>query len=64
MEEIITANLRGFELKLKVRPGVFSKKKVDVGSTLLIEHLEIEDGIMIADLGCGGGRYWFCGSQT
>lgn len=37
------------------RPGVFSHRKLDVGSRALIESMEIESGQRILDLGCGSG---------
>lgn len=55
MDNIITEKLKGFELKFKTRPGVFSQHGVDEGSKLLIETVDIRDGTIIADLGCGAG---------
>lgn len=48
-------SLKGFNIRLKSRPGVFSKNKIDEGSRLLIENVEIKNGTLIADLGCGSG---------
>ncbi len=42
-------------MKFKTKPGVFSEKGLDEGSRLLIDHIEVRDGTMIADLGCGSG---------
>lgn len=55
MDNIITENLRGFEIKFKTCPGVFSEKGVDLGTKLLINNLEIPEGSLIADLGSGSG---------
>ncbi len=55
MGNIITENLRGFEIKMKTRPGVFSEKGLDSGTRLLIDNLEVEDGSLVADLGSGIG---------
>lgn len=55
MEDIITEKLRGFEIKLKLKPGVFSPRGVDSGSKLFLEHLKIRDETVIADVGCGSG---------
>jgi len=63
MDELITEKIRGFEIKLKIRPGMFSKKGVDAGSRLLIEKAKIADKTMIADLGCGSGIIGFVGAK-
>lgn len=55
MDNIITKNLRGFEIKFKTKPGVFSKQGVDSGTRLLVDYVKIKNGTMIADLGCGTG---------
>ena len=55
MNDFITENLRGFEIKLKLKPGVFSPRSVDSGSKLFIDHLKVADGTVIADVGCGSG---------
>ncbi|MDO8570047.1 MAG: methyltransferase [Candidatus Daviesbacteria bacterium] len=55
MENLINENLRGFEIKLMTKPGVFFLKGVDSGSRLLIDNLEVKDGTMICDLGTGAG---------
>lgn len=44
------------DLKLKTKPGIFSKDRVDLGSQLLINNLNVPtDRAVIADLGCGSG---------
>lgn len=55
MNNFIDENLRGFEIKLVIKPGVFSPKGVDSGSRLLIDNLEVEDKTLICDLGTGAG---------
>lgn len=55
MEDTITENIKGFKIKLKSIPGAFSKKGVDEGSRLLINTINISNGTLIADLGCGSG---------
>ena len=54
--QVIEVKLRGIPLKLNTDAGVFSKKRVDTGTELLIESLpltaEFHD---ILDLGCGYG---------
>lgn len=51
----ITDNLRGFDLKFKTTCDLFSYKKVDEGTRLLVNALEIGDGDVCLDLGCGYG---------
>lgn len=55
MDEILTENIKGVEIKFKTRPGVFSKNKLDLGSKLLLEAVDLKNGGVIADLGCGSG---------
>jgi len=47
--------LRGISFEFYTAPGVFSKKKIDNGTELLIEHAIIEDGWNVLDIGCGYG---------
>lgn len=52
----ITADLRGNILNFKTASGMFSPKKVDIGTRILIEHAIIpETKLKILDLGCGYG---------
>ncbi|MBU8908627.1 class I SAM-dependent methyltransferase [Desertibacillus haloalkaliphilus] len=55
-EQTWTYELRGHALSFTSDRGVFSKKEVDFGSRLLIEHFQLpaEDG-PILDVGCGYG---------
>lgn len=55
MDNLIIENLRGFEIKFKTKPGVFSRESIDVGSKLLINNFKIVDDTLLADLGSGGG---------
>lgn len=55
MDDVIKENLRGFEIKLKLKPGIFSPRGVDSGSKLFLEHLKVADETVIADVGCGSG---------
>lgn len=59
MEDIITENLRGFEIKFITKPGIFSKHGLDDGTRLLIDNLEVKDNTQIADLGSGTGVLGF-----
>ncbi|MCD6368269.1 MAG: class I SAM-dependent methyltransferase [Thermoproteales archaeon] len=48
-------NIRGVSLVIHSASGVFSAKKLDKGTEVLIKHMIIEDGWRILDLGCGYG---------
>lgn len=48
-------NLRGHELAFATTHGLFSYKKIDDGTKLLIDSVEFRDGDNILDLGCGYG---------
>ena len=63
MDEIITVKIKDIEIKLKTKAGVFSKNGIDNGSKLLIENVEIKDGNLIADLGCGIGIIGFVAAK-
>lgn len=52
---LITENLRGFKIKFKTKPGVFSRQGLDSGSRLLIDNMEVKDQTLVADLGSGAG---------
>jgi len=39
----------------ETKPGLFSWERVDRGSALLVEHVQVKDGDIIADVGCGWG---------
>ena len=51
----IEGAFRGRKFLFKSKAGVFSKEKVDQGSRLLIEKMEIQPDDFILDLGCGYG---------
>lgn len=55
MNNIITENLKDFNIKFETKPGVFSEKGLDTGTKLLVDNLEVEDKTLIADLGSGTG---------
>lgn len=63
MDNIITENLRGFKIKFKTKPGVFSEKGLDLGTRLLIDNMEIADGSIMADLGSGTGVIGFVAAK-
>ena len=47
--------LRGRQVKLTTEAGVFSRRRVDSGTRLLIEKMEINPADRVLDLGCGYG---------
>ena len=51
----IKVSLRGNNFIFETKAGLFSKERVDPGSLLLIENVEVEDGNIVVDLGCGYG---------
>ena len=52
---VVQAELRGFDVTLHARPGVFSRAHVDEATALLANAMRIEDGEHVLDLGCGSG---------
>lgn len=55
MSDVITESVRGVNIKFQTSPGVFSKGGLDAGSKLLLDHVEVTDHMLVADLGCGTG---------
>jgi len=47
--------LRGHQVRLITEAGVFSRQRVDPGTRLLIEHMEVNSTDRFLDLGCGYG---------
>lgn len=58
-----TERIRGVEIKFKTKPAVFSRQGLDSGTRLLAENMEVEDGVMVADLGCGTGVLGFVAAK-
>lgn len=54
-EREVMARVRGLEVRLQTDAGVFSKRGLDFGSRLLIEHVTLPQGAFVVDLGCGYG---------
>ncbi len=54
-EERFEAVLRGVRLVLLSDAGVFSRRKVDKGTKLLVEHATLPSDGPLLDLGCGYG---------
>ena len=53
--KVFTATLRGHDLYLITEAGVFSRRRVDRGTRLLVSNIEIEAADRVLDLGCGYG---------
>lgn len=54
-EASFSATLRGMDLRFTTDTAVFSRDRVDFGSALLIEAMEIGPADTVLDLGCGYG---------
>jgi len=54
-EITVEAILRNRQFHFLSAPGVFSKKKIDLGTALLINKCRMEDEWHVLDLGCGYG---------
>ncbi|MEM3378004.1 MAG: class I SAM-dependent methyltransferase [Candidatus Bathyarchaeia archaeon] len=52
---LITATLRGKSLRFLTSSSVFSKKRIDAGTRLLIEAMVLPDAGTVLDIGCGYG---------
>lgn len=52
---LIKAQLRGREFRFLTSSGVFSYKKIDKGTELLVNNMVIKHGDYVLDLGCGYG---------
>lgn len=52
---LIYAQLRGIQFRFVTASGVFSKKRVDLGTRLLIESMILPEEGYVLDIGCGYG---------
>jgi 16S rRNA (guanine1207-N2)-methyltransferase len=52
---LFVVRVRGMELQFRTRRGVFSARGLDEGTRLLIQHVDLSDATLVADLGCGAG---------
>lgn len=50
-----TVEIRGVALDMETQPGVFAGDRLDAGTALLLQHLEVADGARVLDVGCGAG---------
>ena len=53
--QVSAVTLRGHGFRLTTEAGVFSRRRVDPGTRLLIAHMEIGPIDRVLDLGCGYG---------
>ncbi len=63
MDNIITEHLRGFKIQFETKAGVFSKVGLDAGTRLLVENMQVQNGTLVADLGCGTGVIGFVAAK-
>ena len=54
-ETTFTATLRGMAFTFHTDAAVFSRNRIDFGSTLLIEVMQLDPAATVLDLGCGYG---------
>jgi 16S rRNA (guanine1207-N2)-methyltransferase len=54
-EALINESLRGFDLRFRTQPGVFSHKELDTGTRLLIEAMRVSPTAKVLEFGCGYG---------
>ncbi len=50
-----TVNINETEIKVAALPGVFSQKKLDVGTKVLLDNLPVITSKNLLDFGCGAG---------
>lgn len=48
---------------LETQPGVFAGNRLDAGTRLLLQHLEVEQGARVLDVGCGAGAIGIAASR-
>lgn len=53
--ERFTVSIDGIDMVFDALPGVFSADRLDEGTKLLVEHLDVPDGGSVLDVGCGAG---------
>ncbi|MCD6365174.1 MAG: methyltransferase [Planctomycetes bacterium] len=52
---IFSVNMRGHELTFRSTWGLFSPRRIDDGSYLLVKHADIQPDDVTLDIGCGYG---------
>ncbi|MEM2099644.1 MAG: class I SAM-dependent methyltransferase [Candidatus Bathyarchaeia archaeon] len=61
---LITVTLRGRPLTFLTSSGVFSKKRIDAGTCLLIEAMVLPEAGTVLDVGCGYGAVGIAAATT
>ena len=59
----VDVTMRGVEMHLFTRPGVFSWEHIDEGTSILADVMEIHAGDDVLDLGCGSGALGLLAAQ-
>jgi len=56
-EDIVVDVINGIPLFLKTYSGLFSKRKIDLGTRVLLENIKVPEGekVNVVDVGCGYG---------
>lgn len=57
---VIRTYLRGMPFEFMTASGVFSKKRVDLGTRLLVESMVLPGSGWVLDVGCGYGAVGIC----
>ena len=52
---MITATIKGIELRLETAPGLFSPRAVDAGTLAMLSRVQFGSDDKVLDLGCGYG---------
>ena len=52
---VIEVDVRGVHVVLRLEEGVFASRGIDQGTELLLEHLRVDAGEHVLDVGCGSG---------
>jgi len=51
----VDMEIAGQMVTLETQPGVFAADRLDAGTRLLLDHLEVSPGSRVLDVGCGAG---------
>ena len=63
-EYYFRAVLNGFNLEFFTASGIFSPRRVDLGTLTLIKYMELKKGSKILDLGCAYGTVGIVAAKT
>ncbi|MEM2644329.1 MAG: class I SAM-dependent methyltransferase [Candidatus Bathyarchaeia archaeon] len=61
---LIRAYLRGRDFQFMTAAGVFSKRRIDLGTKVLIEHMVLPEEGYALDIGCGYGAIGIVAAAT